>query len=132
MGISGAINHDAAVATVHEGEILFASHSERYSKKKNDPDLHHALIRDAIRYSGTPDIIAWYEKPVLKKLRQLRAGQFDLAFDRRELPKNYLKDYPQLKNVPIKYQSHHYTHAASGYFSSPFDDAVVVVIDSIV
>ena len=90
MGISGAINHDAAVATVHEGEILFASHSERYSKKKNDPDLHHALIRDAIRYSGTPDIIAWYEKPVLKKLRQLRAGQFDLAFDRRELPKNYL------------------------------------------
>ena len=94
-------------------EILFASHSERYSKKKNDPDLHHALIRDAIRYSGTPDIIAWYEKPVLKKLRQLRAGQFDLAFDRRELPKNYLKDYPQLKNVPIKYQSHHYTHAAS-------------------
>ena len=52
----GAINHDAAVATVHEG-ILFASHSERYSKKKNDPDLHHALIRDAIRYSGTPDII---------------------------------------------------------------------------
>ena len=80
---------------------------------------------------ATPDIIAWYENPVLKKLRQLRAGQFDLAFDRRELPKHYLKDYPELKNVPIKYQSHHYTHAASGYFSSPFDDAVVVVIDSI-
>ena len=131
MGISGAINHDAAVATVHEGEILFASHAERYSKKKNDPDLHHALIRDAIRYSGTPDVIAWYEKPVLKKLRQFRAGQYDLAFDRQELPKNYLKDYPQLKNIPVKYQSHHYTHAASGYFSSPFDDAVVVVIDSI-
>ena len=40
MGISGAINHDAALATVHEGEILFAGHSERYSKKKNDPDLN--------------------------------------------------------------------------------------------
>ena len=39
MGISGAINHDAAVATVHDGEILFAGHSERYSKKKNDPKI---------------------------------------------------------------------------------------------
>ena len=34
MGVSGAINHDAAVAMVQDGEILFASHSERYSKKK--------------------------------------------------------------------------------------------------
>ena len=70
MGISGAINHDAAVATVHDGEILFAGHSERYSKKKNDPELHQQLINDAIKYSGKPDVIAWYEKPVLKKLRQ--------------------------------------------------------------
>ena len=50
MGISGAINHDAAVATVHDGEILFAGHSERYSKKKNDPELHQQLINDAIKY----------------------------------------------------------------------------------
>ena len=63
-------------------------------KKENDPDLHHALIRDAIRYSGTPTLLLGMRSPVLKKLRQLRAGQFDLAFDRRELPKNYLKDYP--------------------------------------
>ena len=50
MGISGAINHDAAVAIIDEGEIKFAGHAERYSKKKNDPDLNEALLTDAIHY----------------------------------------------------------------------------------
>ena len=131
MGISGAINHDAAVSLINDGEILFAGHSERYSKLKNDPNLNNEIIRDAIHYGGKPDLIAWYERPVLKKLRQLKAGQYDLAFDTRELPRKYLKQFHQLRGIPIKYQSHHYGHASSGYFTSPFDSATVVVIDSI-
>ncbi len=131
MGISGAINHDAAVSIVHEGEILFAGHAERYSKKKNDPDLNEALLNDAIHWGGKPDLIAWYEKPMLKKLRQLRAGQWQLSLDTKELPSQYLEKFPQLKHIPIKYQKHHYTHAASGYFTSPYDEATIVVIDSI-
>jgi len=131
MGISGAINHDAAVSIVHDGEILFAGHAERYSKKKNDSDLNDALLNDAINYGGKPDIIAWYEKPMLKKLRQLRAGQWQLSLDTSELPSQYLEKFPQLKHIPIKYQKHHYTHAASGYFTSPYDEATIVVIDSI-
>jgi carbamoyltransferase len=63
MGISGAINHDAALCMVQDGEILFASHSERYSKRKNDPDLNFQLIQDAIHHAGKPDVIAWYERP---------------------------------------------------------------------
>ena len=132
MGVSGAINHDAAICMVQDGEILFASHSERYSKRKNDPDLNFQMIQDAIHHAGKPDMIAWYERPMLKKLRQLRAGQYSLAFDSKELPRNYMKEYePLLGNIPIKYQSHHRTHAASGYYTSPFDSACIVVIDSI-
>jgi len=129
LGISGALNHDAAISVVDKGEILFAAHSERYSKKKNDPLLNSEIIRDALKY-GKPDVIAWYEKPILKKVRQFLAGQRTLAFDLDELPSRYLKQFPELHGIPIVYQTHHYTHAASGYFTSPFDNAAVVVIDT--
>ena len=129
LGISGALNHDAAVSVIKDGEILFASHSERYSKIKNDPLLNEEIIQEALSY-GKPDVIAWYEKPILKKFRQFTAGQYTLAFDLDELPVNYLKKFPELDGIKIKYQKHHYTHAASGYFTSGFDDAAVVVIDS--
>ena len=131
MGISGALNHDAAVSMVNYGNIMYASHSERYSKKKNDSNLNNEIINDALQY-GRPDVIAWYENPYLKKTRQLWAGQYDLAFDRTELPRKYINEnFPQLKGIPIEYQSHHYTHAASGFFTSKFNDACVIVLDSI-
>lgn len=131
LGISGALNHDAAVSVVAESEILYASHSERYSKKKNDANLNDGIINDVLKY-GKPDVIAWYEKPLLKKSRQLFAGQYGLAFDKNEMPQKYIEEnFPQLAGIPIQYQSHHYTHAASGYFTSKFPDAAVVVIDSI-
>jgi carbamoyltransferase len=131
LGISGALNHDAAVSLVSDSEILYASHSERYSKKKNDANLNDGIINDALKY-GNPDVIAWYEKPLLKKSRQLWAGQYGLAFDGNEMPRKYIEEnFPQLSGIPIEYQSHHYTHAASGYFTSKFTDAAVIVLDSI-
>ena len=130
LGIAGALNHDAAVSVIEDGKILFAAHAERYSKKKNDAMLNQEIISAALEF-GKPDVIAWYERPVIKKLRQLIAGQFSLAFDSNELPSKYLETFPQLDGIPIEYQYHHYTHAASGYFTSKFDDAAIVVIDSI-
>ncbi len=130
LGISGALNHDAAICVNKNSKILFASHSERYSKIKNDPNLNAEIIQEALSY-GCPDIIAWYERPYVKKWRQLIAGQYSLAFDMKELPNRYLKTFPQLNNIPIVYESHHYTHAASGYFTSSFTNAAIIVIDSI-
>jgi carbamoyltransferase len=130
LGIAGALNHDASVSIVKGSEIIFAAHSERYSKFKNDPLLNKEILQDAFQY-GTPDVIAWYENPYKKKTRQLYAGQYKTAFDMDELPKNYLQQFPELKGIPIEYQSHHYTHAASGYHTSGFVNAAVVVIDSI-
>ena len=131
MGISGALNHDAAVSLIEDRRILYASHSERYSKKKNDPLLNDGIVNAALEH-GRPDVIAWYEKPLLKKFRQANAGQWDLAFDWNEMPKRYIKkNFPQLSGIKIEYQSHHYTHAASGYYTSKLAEAAVVVIDSI-
>ena len=98
LGISGALNHDAAVSVIKDGEILFASHSERYSKIKNDPLLNDEIIQEALSY-GKPDVIAWYEKPILKKFRQFTAGQYALAFDKEEIPKRYLKNFPELNGI---------------------------------
>ena len=72
-GVS-ANSHDAAITIVKGKEILFAAQSERYSKVKNDPHLNAGIVNDAKRY-GEPDVVVWYEKPLLKSLRQLRAGQ---------------------------------------------------------
>ena len=69
LGING-LNHDAAVALIEDGEVLFAGHSERYTGNKNDSDLNDELIADCLRY-GKPDKIAYFERPYLKKLRSL-------------------------------------------------------------
>lgn len=131
MGISGALNHDAAVSIVEDSQILYASHSERYSKIKNDCNLNSEIIQDALSH-GKPDVIAWYENPYLKKTRQLWAGQYGYATDINDIPRRYInQNFPQLKNIPIEYQSHHYTHAASGYFTSKYSDACIIVLDSI-
>ena len=53
---------------------MFASQSERFSRKKNDPYICEELINHAYKY-GEPELICWYEQPFKKKLRQIRAGQ---------------------------------------------------------
>ena len=124
-GIS-ANSHDASLAVVSDTGVEFASHSERFSGVKNDPHLNTQLI-DYARQYGDPDEIIWYERPFRKTIRQFRAGQ---GWNYRENNiKNYLRSYGLIS--PIKYVSHHHSHAAAGYFTSPFDNATIVCIDSI-
>jgi len=134
LGISAGF-HDAGVSLINGSQILFAGHAERYSGKKHDHELNIKIIKDALQY-GEPDVIAYYERPWLKKTRQLYAGQYDLAFDFSDINiKKYLqKTVPQFK-IPEKtkfvHVPHHLSHAAAGFQTSPYDDAVVVVIDAI-
>ena len=112
-------SHDASVSLIKDGEILFAGHSERYSKEKNDWYVNDNLIKDALQY-GVPDKIAYYEKPLLKASRLLLrggAGEWMPKFE--------------IKGIPRKSFSHHYSHAAAGYYTSSFNDAVIVVLDAI-
>ena len=123
-----ALNHDAAVCVIEDGEILFGAHSERYSGKKNDSNLNQEIVDEALSF-GEIDKIAWFEKPYLKKTRQLYAGQYSTAFSRDDIPKSYLKQFGI--NQKIQYVPHHLSHASAGYYTSPFDEAVIVVIDAI-
>ena len=112
-------SHDASVSLIDNDKILFAGHAERYSKVKNDWYVNDDLIKDAFSY-GIPDAIAYYEKPLLKAARiYLKSGASDW------------KPRFKLDGIPRHTFKHHYSHAAAGYFTSPFDDAVIVVLDAI-
>ena len=125
-GIS-ANSHDAALAVFVDEKLVFASHSERFSGIKNDGDLHKDLIAYAKMHYGEPDQVYWYERPLLKTVRQFFAGQ---GWNRLENNiEIYLSRYEI--NAPITYTGHHHSHAAAGYYTSGFREATVVVIDAI-
>jgi carbamoyltransferase len=138
LGVSAGF-HDAAVSVIQsDGSILFAGHSERYSKRKNDAHLNDAIIAEAMSYA-TPDMIAYYERPWVKKLQQLYSGQYEEAFDFGNFTLDqYLRKHlsdteyrKQLLRCPRKYMSHHHSHAAAGFQTSAYTRATVVVIDAI-
>ena len=112
IGISEGF-HDAALCLLQNSKILYASQSERYSKVKNDPWVHPDQWPKADRYQ--PNIVAYYEKPFRKNLRRLYAGQ-------------------SWQKPRVKYDysfGHHQSHAAAGYYTSPFDECNILVIDAI-
>jgi carbamoyltransferase len=112
VGISEGY-HDAGYCVLDGDEITHASHSERYSRVKNDPFIHVDQILENVQSEN--DTVAYYEKPFWKNLRRLYAGQswekprtkYDVSF------------------------SHHESHAAAGYYTAPFDDCNILVIDAI-
>jgi carbamoyltransferase len=133
LGISTGF-HDAAITIIEDSKILFAGHSERYSKIKHDAHVCTPLLQEALTY-GYPDVIAYYEKPHLKKLRQLYAGQWKDVFNTHDITiKQYLKQFTPAIYIPktkFVHHSHHLSHAAAGFQTSPFTKATVVVIDAI-
>jgi len=119
--------HDAALAVFKGNDIAFAAHAERSSGKKNDAYLNESLIAQALEF-GEPTEVHWYETPWLKKMRQLRAGQYSTAFNKPS-PSKTLSALG-IDNHVINHR-HHASHAAAGYYTSPYRDAAVLVIDSI-
>ena len=112
-------SHDASISVIENNKILFAGHSERYSKIKNDWYINNSLINDALQH-GVPDYIAYYEKPFLKASRLFLKGGL-----------GEWKPRFNLDNIPRISFKHHYSHAAAGYYTSKFDNVVIVVLDSI-
>lgn len=115
--------HDASISLIEDGNILFAGHAERYSKQKNDWFTNDQLIDCALEY-GRPDRISYYENRWLKKSRIAIRGGFGGG-------KPYYLDRKDLRWIPREHFSHHHSHAAAGYYTSKFNDAVIVVLDAI-
>jgi len=128
LGIN-CMNHDASMSVVDGREIVWAAHSERYSKVKNDHFLNWKIVNEAMTH-GPFDKVVYYERPWLKKTRQLYAGQFGTALSYTELPSWHLDHF----DIKIdQYVKHHDSHAAAGYFTSPFKDegATILTVDAI-
>jgi carbamoyltransferase len=129
LGISAGF-HDAAVTVLSpNGEILFAGHSERYSKIKNDANVCVELVNEVVGWHI--DHVAYYERPWLKQLRSLRAGQ-GIDWNNITLKQVLKNQLPGMKYIPkTSTHNHHLCHAAAGFQTSSYDRATVVVIDAI-
>jgi len=130
LGISAGF-HDAAVSVVREdGEILFAGHSERYSKIKNDAHIHPDLLQECCDYDI--DTVAFYERPWMHNIQQWWSGQKKYSmWTTPDAVRWHLGSwYQQPARREVCYP-HHLSHAAAGFQTSPFDRAAVVVIDAI-
>ena len=117
-----ALNHGSSLSVFSGDQLVI---NESCSTDQLDPKLIHR----AFNYGG-PDRIYWYEQPWIKKARQLYAGQYSRAFDMSVLPRKYINDL-RIHYSPIIYTPHHASHAAAGYYTSPFDHCAVVVLDAI-
>lgn len=129
LGISAGF-HDAGITLINNGEIVFAAHAERYSKLKHDSELNVEMLNDCFDRYGVPQRIAYYERPWLKKTRQLYAGQYKELF-KPSFQHDLNNIWPRETMPSIEYYGHHQSHAAAGFQTSPFEDATVVVIDAI-
>jgi carbamoyltransferase len=129
LGISAGF-HDAAATVIRsDGEIVFAGHSERYSKQKNDANIDIGLVREVLEYPI--DHVAYYERPWAKQLRGWRAGQ-GIDWSNVTAHQVLRRQLPGMKHIPkVSTHNHHLSHAAAGFQTSPYDRATVVVIDAI-
>jgi len=130
LGISAGFHDAAATVIDRHGEILFAGHSERWSKVKNDPDLNEEMMWHIWGYNI--DTVAYYERPWKKQWRRLISGE---GINWSQLSTRGILEQQcspfHLDDVKIKSYNHHLSHAAAGFQTSPFDRATVVVIDAI-
>jgi carbamoyltransferase len=118
-----ALNHGSSVAVFKDGEYID-------NVVSNSDALSPEMYKNFLEYQGTPDRIYWYENPWLKKARQVRAGQYGTAADLSVLPTRKLKEWG-LGYAPVTYTPHHASHAAAGYYTSPFNHCAIVVLDAI-
>jgi carbamoyltransferase len=153
LGVS-AFYHDSAAALVEDGKIIAAAQEERFSRKKHDSGFPEQAITYCLDAAGVPladiDYVAFYDKPFLKFERLLETY---LAF----APRGF-KSFAQAMPVWIKeklfqkdllrkqfetfdesfdwqnkllFSEHHLSHAASAFFPSPYDEAVVLTMDGV-
>ena len=135
IGISAGF-HDAALSVINDkGDIVFAGHSERYSKHKHDKHLSIGLVEDALTYCDSRDIeIHYYERPWMKFLRQIRSGEKPALSNlsvKEIIGTELLHKLQDGRGGKVYTHNHHLSHAAAGFQTSPYDDATVVVIDAI-
>jgi carbamoyltransferase len=153
LGLS-AFYHDSAAALLEDGRIVAAAQEERFSRKKFDAGFPRLAIEYCLRSRGIGlrdvDYISFYDKPFLKFERLLETyvafapvgiQSFLTAmpvwlgeklFQKRELREQFAAiDADTDIDGKLLFTEHHHSHAASAFFPSPFDDAVILTLDGV-
>ena len=148
LGIS-AFYHDSAAALVRDGRIIVAAQEERFTRKKHDNRfpvnaVSHCLQAGAIDAEQL-DCVVFYEKPLVKFERLLETyigyaprgfGQFLVGMPgwlrhKLHLPREMDKALGGRYKGRYLFAEHHESHAASAFFPSPFDQAVILTLDGV-
>jgi carbamoyltransferase len=119
-----ALNHGSSLAVFSNGDL-------KYFQFSKEDELPSEFKKQALNWNA-PDAVYWYERPWVKKARQLYAGQYRTALDLSPtvIPSKYLKA-SGLGYAKRIYTPHHASHASAGYYTSPFNHTAVVVLDAI-
>lgn len=153
LGIS-AFYHDSAASIVVDGEIIAAAQEERFSRKKHDSRfpvnaINYVLEESKLKLNQV-DHIVFFEKPFLKFERLLETylamvpygfKQFSLSMPiwlreklfQKKFIFDKLSELDELYNDinKIKFSEHHLSHAASAFYPSPFNEAIVLTLDGV-
>ena len=153
LGIS-AFYHDSAAAIIVDGEIIAAAQEERFTRKKHDASYPKNAINYVLKEAGLKlnevDHVVFYEKPFLKFERLLetyigfspsgfrsfsmsmplwlseKLFQKKMLFDALKEQDNNFNDIKK-----INFSEHHLSHAASAFFSSPYEEAIILTLDGV-
>ena len=153
LGIS-AFYHDSAAALLIDGKIVSAAQEERFTRKKHDAGYPHNAVEFVLNHSNIKlseiDHIVFFEKPFLKFERLLetylafaprgflsfstsmpiwlreKLFQKRFLFEKLKIHDSNFKDINK-----IKFSEHHYSHAASAFYPSPFNEAVILTLDGV-
>ena len=153
LGIS-AFYHDSAAAIIVNGEIIAAAQEERFTRKKHDASYPknaiNYVLKEASLKLNEVDHVVFYEKPFLKFERLLetyvgfspsgfrsfsmsmplwlseKLFQKKMLFDALKEQDNNFNDIKK-----INFSEHHLSHAASAFFSSPYEDAIILTLDGV-
>ena len=153
LGIS-AFYHDSAAALIVDGKIIAAAQEERFTRKKNDSNYPFYSIEFVLEFGklnlSQIDHIIFYEKPFLKFERLIETyatfapkgfSQFSLAMPvwlkeklfQKKFLVSHLKKHENSGNFEnnIFFSEHHLSHAASAFYPSPFDEAIVLTANGV-
>jgi carbamoyltransferase len=152
LGIS-AFYHDSAAALVEDGRIVAAAQEERFTRKKHDASFPRNAVNYCLQAASAKladiDHVAFYDKPFLKFERLLETyialapqgfRSFQMAIPlwlkeklfQKSLLRKKLKEFEEeIAPDKLLFTEHHLSHAASAFFPSPFEKAVVLTMDGV-
>ncbi len=147
LGIS-AFYHDSAVCLVIDGEVISAVQEERFSRRKHDPEFPSNALKACLNQAGLSlgdlDLVAFYDKPFIKFERLLFTyltyapkgiqsflQAMPLWLKRKLWIKHLIEEELDGYQGKIIFPEHHYSHAASCFYPSPFQEAVFLTMDGV-